>query len=94
MARPLRVGWEDRAISKRARREQPMPTEITFANGQTVRVDDDAGQVQGRLNEAGGLPVRLEVQGGAASAVFVNPQQVAYFQDVQPSVYESPDATM
>jgi hypothetical protein len=66
-----------------------MPAKIIFANGNSIDVSEDPDQVYGRLNEAGGLPARFEIpHGDGTKAVYVNPQQVAYFEDMPESVYE------
>ena len=61
-----------------------MPSRIYFANGKDLEVREDPDELRSRLNESSGLPVRFNVPWGAETKlVYVNPQQVAYWEQTR-----------
>ena len=62
-----------------------MPTAIIFANGKQLEVAEGPDDVFGRLNAGGGLVVRFDApDGDETKIVYVNPLQVACFEETPP----------
>ena len=68
-----------------------MPARVYFANGQDIEVAEDPHQFFSRLNTGHGAPVHFDVpDGDDTKVVYINPQQVAYFEELSPREDRAP----